>query len=215
MQWKWKIRLDKKFYISENQQKNYIFIFDQNTKKEEQTFQFYVEAYADLTVHILIKHVSVRLKIECILCGQGAHARIFGAYMLSDEYAVKIDTFQHHQATHTSSTLIMKGALQGKASAHYEGTIRIEKEARQSYASQENKNILLSNQARAISIPNLEVFNNEVKCFHASAVGKFDNDQLFYLSARGIDKKVAQYILLKAFFADVVDGNQSLIQDLF
>ena len=135
--------------------------------------------------------------------------------MLSDEHNVMIETFQHHQAAHSSSCLIVKGALQGKASAHYAGTIRVEKQAYGSYASQENKNILLSAQARAVSIPNLEVLNNEVKCFHASAIGRFDNEQLFYIATRGIDEKVAQQILLDAFFADVVDGNESLIQDFY
>lgn len=210
MRWKWKILLDSKknYIITENQQEHYTFVFDQHTQQVEQTLCFYVEAYATLTVHIIIAHTSIKVKIECILRGKGAHARIFGAYMLSDEHNLVIDTFQHHQAAHTSSTLIMKGALQGKASAHYAGTIRIEKQAPASYASQENKNILLSNQARAVSIPNLEVLHNEVKCFHASAVGKFDKDQLFYIAARGIDEKMAQQILLNAFFADVLDGNE-------
>ena len=102
--------------------------------------------------------------------------------------------------------MVIKGALHDNAFAHYQGNICIEKNASGSYASQENKNILLSNAARVVSVPNLEVLNNEVKCFHGSAIGRFDEEQLFYAACRGIDEKAAEKILLKAFFTDVVDG---------
>ena len=218
MQWKWKIQLvsQKDYIIAENQQKHHTFIFDQQTKETDIILRFEVEAYATLIVHILIMHVSMRVKIECILRGQGAHARIYGAYILSNEHNLVIETCQHHQVAHTNSTLIMKGALRDCAQANYNGIIRIEKDARESNASQDNKNILLSNGARAVSVPNLEVLNNEVKCFHASAVGKFDEDQLFYAAARGIDEKKAEQLLLEAYFADVVgEGMNHQLQKEF
>lgn len=200
----------REYIVSENHQQQHTFVFDEKTKKTDVDLRFYVDANATLTVHLLIVHTSVQVKIECILRGTGANVHIYGAYMLSDDHAVKIDTVQHHQAAYTNSTLIMKGALRDTSSAHYHGTIRVEKEARDAYASQENKNILLSSTARAVSVPNLEVLNNEVKCFHGSAIGTFDAQQLFYAAARGIDEKTAERILLDAFFADVVEERFSL-----
>lgn len=180
-------------------------MFDQHTKETELVLSFYVEAYAALTVQLCILSTSVSIRIECILLGKGAHVIVNGAYVISGAHSVIIETFQHHKAAYTTSDLVIKGALSGSAQANYNGTIRIEKEAYQSNASQENKNILLSDGARAISVPNLEVLNNEVKCFHASAMGKFDEDQLFYAAARGIGEKRTQQLLLEAFFGNVLD----------
>lgn len=199
----------REYIIGENQQKKFSFVCDQNSTDRELFLRFYVQAYAALTVHVLIAHANMHVKIECFLQGQGAHAHIHGAYILSDKHVVTIDTLQYHEGAHTSSTLLMKGALRDMAYVQYHGTIHIEKNASGTYASQENKNILLSNGARAVSVPNLQVLNNEVKCFHGSAVGKFDQEHLFYAACRGIDEKRAEEILLNAFFADVVDDELS------
>ena len=195
----------REYIIGENQQQHFSFVCDQNTPDRELFVRFYVQAYATLTVRMLIAHANMRVKIECFLQGQGAQAHIQGAYILSEKNLVTIDTLQHHEGAHTTSTLLMKGALRDQAHVQYHGTIHIEKNASGAYASQENKNIVLSNGARAISIPNLQVLNNEVKCFHGSAVGRFDAESLFYLAARGIDEKKAEEFLLAAFFADVMD----------
>ena len=203
----------QEYVVGENQQKQFTFICDKNSPDSGLFLRFYVESYATLKVQLLINHTSAQVSIECILRGQGAQADIRGAYILSQEHTVAITTFQHHEASNTSSTLLMKGALHGKAFAQYHGTIRVEKSAHGAYASQENKNILLSNAARAVSVPNLEVLNNDVKCFHGSAIGRFDKDQLLYAACRGIDEKSAERILLKAFFTDVVDDEKAL--DLF
>lgn len=213
LQWKWKIQLVniREYVVGENQQQGFTFVCDKNSADSALLLRFYVESYATLKVQLLINHTSAQISIECILRGQGAHADIRGAYILSQEHSVAINTFQHHEACNTSSTLLMKGALHGKAFAQYHGTIRVEKPAHGAYASQENKNILLSNAARAVSVPNLEVLNNEVKCFHGSAVGRFDKDQLLYAACRGIDEESAERMLLQAFFADVVDDETGLV----
>ena len=204
----------EEYFIGENQQQDYTFIFDHNTTQREVVMRFYVEAYATLKLHVLImcaiaetgSDASMRIKIECVLRGQGAQAFIKGAYVLSEQHSLIIDTFQHHEGAYTQSTLLMKGVLRDQAYVKYQGTIRVEKTASGAYASQENKNIVLSNAARAVSIPNLEVLHNEVKCFHGSAIGGFDPEQLFYVASRGINEKKAEELLLKAFFADVVEG---------
>ncbi|HSC25342.1 MAG TPA: SufD family Fe-S cluster assembly protein [Candidatus Babeliales bacterium] len=188
------------YVINENQQKNYNFLFDNSNHADNVFIQFDVHQNATLVAEILIAHTNVNITINCILRGEGADARITGIYILEQSNTIKINTLQHHQSAHTRSLLIMKGALCDNARVNYQGTIRVEQKARGTHASQENKNILLSNGAHAVSIPNLEVLTHDVHCFHASAIGKFDADQLFYTASRGIDEKIAQQLLLHAFF---------------
>lgn len=197
----------REYIVGKNQQQQHTFICDQHTQETDVHLRFYIQADATLTLHVLVAYTSVQIKIECILRGKGAYAHIYGAYMIAEQHSVVINTVQHHQAPHTSSTLMMKGALRDSACAQFHGTIRVEKEARGAYASQENKNILLSSAARAVSVPNLEVLTNDVKCFHGSAIGTFDAQQLFYAASRGIDEKVAEQILLDGYFSDVVVSN--------
>lgn len=200
----------REYVVGPNQQQTHTFIFDEHTAVTDTHLSFYVEQDATLTVYVLIVNVTVQVTINTILRGKGSDVRINGAYLLSGDHKATITTVQHHHEAHTRSVLVMKGALKDSAQAHYQGTIRVEKQARDTHASQENKNILLSNNARAVSVPNLEVLNNEVKCFHGSAVGRFDAQQLFYAACRGIDEEVAQQLLLKAFFADVFIGSDEL-----
>jgi Fe-S cluster assembly scaffold protein SufB len=206
LQWKWKIQLDRhkhEYIVRENEHLNYELLIDDHNGAAQQHYCFYLERNAVLVVEVLMVHKDVDLIIECVLRGEGADARIVGAYGLHASNNVKIYTVQHHQAAHTRSNLVMKGVLRDNAHVQYHGTIRIEKEAQGSYALQENKNILLSSNARAVSVPSLEVLAHEVHCFHGSAIGRFDEEQLFYAAARAIDEQTAHQLLLNAFFADL------------
>ncbi len=187
------------YVVGENQHKNYSFLIEASG---DQHIRFYVERDANLVVEILIASTT-NVHIECILQGTGAQASVSGAYMLDGSDKIQITTMQHHRAAHTQSSLIMKGLLRDSAQAQYHGTVRIEKDAQGSCASQENKNILLSNSARAVSVPNLEVLTHDVRCAHGSAVGRFDAEQLFYAASRGLDEKNAQRLLSHAFVADL------------
>ncbi len=210
----------REYIVGPNQQQTYTFIFDEHTAVTDVHLSFYVERDAMLIVYVLIVNVDACVNINSILRGQGSDIRIHGAYLLSGDHQATITTVQHHLDAHTRSSLVMKGALKDSAQAHYRGTIRVEKQAHDTNASQENKNILLSNGARAVSIPNLEVLNNEVKCFHGSAVGRFDAQQLFYAACRGIDENTAEKMLLNAFFSfpslthsELVEGRGANVHD--
>lgn len=210
MRWKWKIQLDNRvhdlheYIIGENQHEKHLFVIDAATRiHSNKHLRFCVKRNASVMVEIFVAHVDAHITIDCLLQEEGASARIVGAYIGSASNAIEIKSFQHHEVPYTSSVLIMKGALYDAAHADYRGTIRVDQKAHGAHASQENKNILVSNAARAVSIPNLEVLTNDVKCFHGSAIGTIDTEQLFYAASRGIDEKTAQRILLKAFFADL------------
>jgi Fe-S cluster assembly protein SufD len=195
----------REYVVGENQHKNYSFLIDLPAvalAKEGQHIRFYVERNARLVVEILITSAA-NVHFECILVGVGADAHITGAYMLDALHKAQITTLQHHVVPHTQSRLLMKGLLRDSAQAQYYGTVRIEKDAQGSCASQENKNILLSNNARVVSVPSLEVLTHDVQCSHGSAIGRFDDEQLFYAASRGVDEKSAQYLLSNAFLADL------------
>ena len=197
-------KIKYEYTIGADEHRNYALLVDDKNGAAAQHYCFYLERNAVLVVELLIVHKDVDLTIECVLRGEGADARIAGAYGLHLSNKVKIYTVQHHVAAHTRSRLIMRGVVRDSAHAYYHGTIRVDKEARGADASQENKNMLMSNNARAVSEPQLEVLTNDVRCFHGSATGRCDDEQLFYCATRGIDEKKAQQLLLQAFFAQLL-----------
>ena len=83
--------------------------------------------------------------------------------------------------------------------------IRVENEAQQTNAYQENRNLMLSPKAHADSIPGLEILANDVRCTHGSTTGQVDREQLFYLMARGLSRQEAERIIVRGFFQDILD----------
>jgi Fe-S cluster assembly protein SufD len=115
-------------------------------------------------------------------------------------------TMQDHAAPSTTSDLLFKGAVEDVAQSVYSGLIRVRKEAVGTNAFQTNRNLVLSEGARAESVPNLEIETNDVRCSHASAVGPIDDDQRFYLESRGIPPEETERLIVLGFFADILGG---------
>ncbi len=158
---------------------------------------------ASLSLYIL-QNETGRHEVEMLLLGEGAQAQVRGIVALNKDEAVTITTRQEHRAAHTKSDVAIKSLLAGSAQFMHEGLIEVNKTARDTYASQQNKNILLSSQARAYSRPSLEVKTNEVKCVHGTATGPLDKNQLLYLVSRGISSTQARHILLRGFIAEII-----------
>ena len=114
-------------------------------------------------------------------------------------------TLQDHAAPKTTSDLLFKGAVQGRARSVYTGLIRVRKEAAGTNAFQTNRNLKLSEEAWADSVPNLEIENNDVRCSHASAVGPIDAEQRFYLESRGVPPETADRLIVLGFFDEVLE----------
>jgi len=172
---------------------------------ETTTETFYCSARSNVQYTMIVtggKVVNRSLAMQ--LQGEHASATVRGLYALHQNQCVTLTTRQEHQAPDTVSSLAIKGALSGIAQAVYEGTIVVGLPATRSEATQHNKNILLSESARARSIPNLEVLTNDVHCAHGSAVGQLDADQLFYARSRGMTDNQAKRLLLQGFFTDVL-----------
>src|SRR5258708_40072299 len=106
-------------------------------------------------------------------------------------------TLQDHMAPHTSSDLLYKGALTDKARSVFSGMIHARKAAQKTDAIQTNRNLLLSDGSRADSIPNLEIEANDLRCTHAATVAPVDEDEVFYLQARGIPKRDAERMIVE------------------
>jgi Fe-S cluster assembly protein SufD len=143
--------------------------------------------------------------IENDLVGPGATSRVTGAYFADGDQHLDYDTFQEHAAPNTESDFAFKGALREKATAVWRGMIRVEENAQKTNAYQENRNLLLSNEAHADSIPGLEIMANDVRCTHGATLGRIDREELFYLMARGLSRAQAERLIVRGFFQDVLD----------
>ena len=143
--------------------------------------------------------------IENDLAGPGATSRVTGAYFADGDQHLDYDTFQEHIAPSTESDFAFKGALRERASAVWRGMIRVEEDAQKTNAYQENRNLLLSDQAHADSIPGLEIMANDVRCTHGATLGRIDREELFYLMARGLSRAEAERLIVRGFFQDVLD----------
>jgi Fe-S cluster assembly protein SufD len=146
-----------------------------------------------------------KTRVEASLVGQGAEAELKAIYFAAGQQFFDFHTLQDHQVGNTRSDLLFKGALQDTARTVYAGLIRIEKGAARSDAYQANRNLVLSDHAKATSIPMLEIDNNDVRCTHGATVGPVDPQHLFYLRSRGIPEQTAKRMIVQGFFGDVLD----------
>jgi Fe-S cluster assembly protein SufD len=139
------------------------------------------------------------------LAGQGATSRVTGAYFADGAQHLDYDTLQEHVAPNTTSDFAFKGALRDKATAVWRGMIRVEKDAQKTNAYQENRNLLLSPEAHADSIPGLEIEANDVRCTHGATVSQVDRDELFYCMARGLSRGEAERLIVRGFYQEIFD----------
>jgi Fe-S cluster assembly protein SufD len=146
-----------------------------------------------------------KVRIQNDLAGPGATSRVTGAYFADGTQHLDYDTFQEHIAPNTTSDFAFKGALRDEASVVWRGMIRVEKDAQKTNAYQENRNLLLSEQAHADSIPGLEILANDVRCTHGATLSQVDRDQLFYAMARGLSRADAERLIVRGFFQDILD----------
>jgi Fe-S cluster assembly protein SufD len=146
-----------------------------------------------------------KTRIQNDLAGPGATSRVTGAYFADGTQHLDYDTFQEHIAPNTTSDFAFKGALRDQASTVWRGMIRVEQEAQRTNAYQENRNLLLSKEAHADSIPGLEIMANDVRCTHGATLGQVDREQLFYLMTRGLSRAEAERLIVRGFFQDVLD----------
>lgn len=164
-----------------------------------------VDQEGDLTVSLVaLGGGYARLRTDVDLVGRGANGDLYAAYFGGGDQTLDFRTFQNHSAPDTTSNLLFKGAVGDRSRSVYTGLIRVDREARGTNAFQTNRNIKLSDDAWAESVPNLEIETNDVRCSHASTVGPVDPEQHFYLESRGVPPEVADRLIVAGFFDEVV-----------
>ena len=164
--------------------------------------------WRDSTVRSLAVNLGstfARTQVESVLKGEGSFSEMLGLYFADAEQHFAQRTLQAHEAPHATSDLLYKGALKERSRSEYSGLIKVLKGAQGTDAYQANRNLVLSDDAMARSIPQLEIEANEVRCTHGATVSPVEEEHLFYLMSRGIDRVTAQKLVVFGFFRDVLD----------
>jgi Fe-S cluster assembly protein SufD len=146
-----------------------------------------------------------RLRSESLLDHEGGESDLTAVYFGDGDQMLDFRTLQDHVAPRTRSDLLFKGAVEDQAHSVYSGLVRIRAGAQHSRAFQTNRNLVLTEGAEAMSVPNLEIEADDVQCSHASTVGPIDDDQLYYLATRGIPPDEAERLIVLGFFDDVFE----------
>ncbi len=147
-----------------------------------------------------------RLDIEVVLDGEGAECELFGAYHATGKEHVDHYTRIDHARPRCTSRENYRGIIDGRGHAVFDGTVIVRRDAQHTNAQQENRNLLLSDGAGVNTKPHLEIDADDVVCSHGATVGALDEDQLFYLRARGIAADQAEVMLTLAFLRSVVES---------
>jgi Fe-S cluster assembly protein SufD len=146
-----------------------------------------------------------KVRMETNLAGQGSEARVTGGYAGAAGQHLDYDTTQEHAAPNTFSDLAFRGVLAAGATAVWRGMIRVDPGAQGTDAFQVSRNLLLSPDAHADSIPGLEIEADDVRCTHAAAIAQIDRDQLFYLTSRGLTPAEAKQLIVEGFLESLVE----------
>jgi len=139
------------------------------------------------------------------MAGAGARAYVHGFMFGDQRQHFDLHTLQRHLAEQTTSDLHIRSVLKDRAHSVYQGMIQVSPGAQRTDAYQANRNLLLSPTARADSIPGLEILANDVRCTHGATVGTVDEEQMYYLTTRGLPRNDAQRLVVEGFFAPVLD----------
>lgn len=145
-----------------------------------------------------------RCDVSAHLLGPGSESEMLALWFGDREQHFDHHTLQNHAAPHARSDLLFKGALAGQSNSVFRGLIRVAEGAQLTDAYQTNRNLLLSDQAKAVALPNLEIEADDVRCSHGATVGQVDESQLFYLMSRGLSRPEAERLLVFGFFDEVL-----------
>lgn len=146
-----------------------------------------------------------RLDLKVDLLGDGSSSEVVGIYFGEGKQTLDYRMVIDHHGKRTSSDVFLKGAVEDDAQSVFTGLLRIEKEAQRTSTFETNRNLVLSENAKAQSVPNLEILCDDVVCGHASSVGPLEEDHMYYLQSRGLSKERAERLLIRGFFQEVID----------
>ena len=167
--------------------------------------QYQVAAGEKLELHyVVLPGESRDIDLSIDLIGPGAQAHVKALYLCKADEKVNFRILMHHRAPGCHSTQQVKGIAGGCAQVHFDGTLVVAPDAQQTEAYQENHNIVLTEQARVQTRPQLEIYADDVKCSHGATVGQLNADELFYMRSRGIPEAEARTLQMLSFLSPVV-----------
>ena len=163
-------------------------------------------------VLLVMPGVSCDVKLDVHLVGEGAEANIYGAYVCGGDENVKIAVDMHHDVPHCNSRQLFKGIAGGRSRVDFYGKIIVAQDAQRTEAYQENHNILLSDEAKVDTKPQLEIYADDVKCSHGATIGRLNEEEQFYMRSRGISLEDAKVLQMISFIAPVLENIQDEAQ---
>lgn len=157
-----------------------------------------------------------RNEVRARLTAAGAESVMNGLYVITNEEHCDNHTVVRHEVPHGTSRQLFKGILGGKARGAFTGKVVVEPGAQKTVAEQANHNLLLSADSIAETRPQLEIHADDVQCAHGATIGRLDEDQLYYLRSRGIDRITARNLLVHAFAGEITDavGDERIVDGL-
>jgi Fe-S cluster assembly protein SufD len=155
---------------------------------------------------ILVGGTLVRNEVNTVLSDEGIECAVNGLYLGRGHQHIDNHTVIEHARPNCASRELFKGILDGRAKAVFDGRIHVRPQAQKTDAKQTSRCILLSDDAQINTNPQLEIYADDVKCTHGAAVGKIDEDAVFYLRTRGIDYASARQMLVFAFANEILEG---------
>lgn len=164
------------------------------------------------TYTITLDGKFVRNNLHLMLDGEGCESHMYGLYLLHSDTLADNHTVVDHKKPNSFSNELYKGVLDGNSKGVFNGKIFVRPQAQKTNAFQSNRNILLSDKATINTKPQLEIWADDVKCSHGCTTGQLDDEALFYLRSRGIDKDTSRAMMLYAFAGEVIETitNKSL-----
>ena len=169
------------------------------------TVQAHLDRSSTFSCHSIdLGGALVRNDLNAVLAGEGIDCTLNGLYMVEGRQHVDNHTRIDHVKPHCSSRELYKGVLDGRSRGVFDGKIYVHKDAQKTDAKQNNKNLLLSEDAVINTKPQLEIYADDVKCTHGSTIGQLDQDAIFYLRSRGLDLAAARALLTYAFASEMI-----------
>ena len=146
-----------------------------------------------------------RLDLVVDHVGDGCSSEVVGVYFGEGDQTLDYRMVLHHQGKRTSSDVLLKGAVEDRAQSVFTGLLKIDRDATRTSAFETNRNLVLSEEAKAHSVPNLEILCDDVICGHGSSVGPLDEEHVYYLLSRGLPRKKAEQMLIRGFFNEIIE----------
>ena len=158
--------------------------------------------------YVILPGESRNLEITVDLAGAGAQAQVKVLYLCRADEKVRIRVVMHHLAPECHSTQLINGIAGGRADVRFDGTIVVAPGAQKTEAYQENHNIVLTQEAKVVTKPQLEIYADDVKCSHGATVGQLNADELFYMRSRGIPEAEARTLQMLSFLSPVIPAGR-------